>query len=356
MMRSLIISLLAGTAVLAQGPGKAAPKQSPSQAAPAQSKPAAPPSLLKREVTPATVAPDETVLTIRGICPAATGAASQAAVPATKDCVTTVTKQQFDNLINAFNPNNQPIQPGARRQLGQAYVEILTLSEAARAAGVENTPAFTEVMRVLRMKTLTDLYRTQLAEQFRNPSQEEIESFYKSNEAKYEGAKLSRIYLPKSSPDPQATTEQKEAFQKKAQPLADEIQARAAKGEAIDKLQKEAYVTLGITAPPPSTDLNTTRRGIFPPKLDQEIFAHKAGEVFRSDDVNGYMIYRVENRQAIPLETVKEEITRDLSRRKMDDKMKELTTPVHADFNDSYFGPPAAAGPAGRPPAPNPSR
>ena len=37
-------------------------------------------------------------------------------------------------------------------------------------------------MRVLRMKTLADLYRNQLAEQYRNPSQQEIEDYYKANQ------------------------------------------------------------------------------------------------------------------------------------------------------------------------------
>lgn len=95
---------------------------------------------------------------------------------------------------------------------------------------------------------------------------------------------------------------------------------------------------------------------MFPPKLEQEIFSHKAGEVFRSDDGNGYMIYRVESQQPSPLDSVKAEIIREITRRKMEEKIKELTAPVHADFNESYFGPPAPAEPDRRPPVPNPSR
>jgi PPIC-type PPIASE domain len=354
MVRTFMTCLLAGAAALAQAPAKNQQKQPPSQPAAAQSAPT-PPSLLKRDETPAPVPPDQPVLTVHGLCLAQTGEAVKPAVPATQDCKITMTKQQFDALVNAFNPAGQPVSQAQRRQLGQAYVEMLTFSEAAKAAGVENNPAFAEVMRVIRLKTMGDFYRSQLAEQFRNPPQQEIEDFYRSNAARYEGAKLGRIYVPKNSPDPQAAAAQKETFQKKAQQLADDLQARAAKGEDMDKLQKEGYTTLGITAPPPSTDLSTARHGIFPPKLDQEIFSHKAGEVFRSDDGNGYMIYRVENRQQIPLESVKEEIGREIARRKLEEKMKELNGPVRADFNDSYFGPALPSGPA-RPPAPNPSR
>jgi hypothetical protein len=210
---------------------------------------------------------------------------------------------------------------------------------------VENTPTFAEVMRVLRLKTLGDLYLNQLAEQYRNPPEQEIEAYYQANQQKYEAAKLSRIYLPKNDPDPKATPEQKQDFEKKLQPLSDDIQARAAKGEDMAKLQKDAYTSLGITAAPPNTDLSLARHGMFPPKLDQEIFSHKPGEVFRSDDASGYMIYRVDSRQTSPLESVKAEISQQLFRQKMEAKTKELNAPVHAEYDDKYFGPPVKAGP-----------
>jgi hypothetical protein len=353
-----MVPILIACLFLATTLGQAQTKntQKPASGA-AQSSPAAatPPTLKKPDEMLAPVAATDPVITVHGLCLADTGAAANAAVPTTENCTIKVTKEQFDNLLKAFNPTNQAIPPAQRRQVAQSYVELLTFSEAAKAAGVENTPAFAEVMRVLRLKTLSDIYRNQLMEQFHNPPQQEIEDYYKQNESKYESAKLGRIYLPKNIPDPQATAEQKEAYQKKAPQVVEDIQARAAKGEPIDKLQKEAYATLGIGAPPPTTDLSQARHGMFPPKLDQEIFSHKAGEVFRSDDANGYMIYRVENRQLVPLDSVKEEIAREIARRKMEEKFKELTTPVKTDYNESYFGPPAPANQPQRP-IPMPSR
>ena len=353
MLRILIACLLTAT-TLGQAQSKSTQKQ-PSAATPQSSPAPGAPSLKRPDEMLNVVAPTQPVMTVRGLCPADTNPASTAAVPTTHDCVTTVTKEQFDQLINSFNSGNQQVTPAMRRQFGQSYLEIMIMAEAAKQAGVESSPAFQEVMRVIRLKTLGDFYRTQLAMQFRNPSPEEIEAYYKENELKYEGAKLTRIYVPKTDPNAQATAEQKDAYQKKAAQVADDVQARAAKGEPMDKLQKEAYTTLGISAVPPTTDLSMARHGIFPPKLDQEIFSHKAGEIFRSDDGNGYMVYRVESRQALPLETVKEEIARELSGRKMQEKMKELNSGVQTEFNESYFGPPAPPAPASRP-VPNPSR
>lgn len=364
MIRRLIICIFTAITALAQTPQSAPKKQTP--VAPSATKTATPsatpapqatpPSLLKRDEKPAELPPDEPVISIRGLCPAETSPATSNTVPSTKDCAITVTKQQFDNLVKSFNANNQAITPAQRRSLGEKYVELLVFSEAAKAAGVENTPTYAEVMRVLRLKTLGDLYLNQLAEQYRNPSQQEIEAYYQANQQKYEGAKLSRIYLPKDNPDPQATAERKQEFQKKVQQVVDDIQARAAKGEEMSKLQKEAYVALGITAAPPTTDLSLARHGMFPPKIDQEIFSHKAGEVFRSEDATGYMVYRVESRQTSPLDSVKAEISQQIFRQKMEARTKELNSPVHADYDEKYFGPPVAPTPPGAPKPPSPAR
>ena len=357
MIRRLFICIFIASTALAQTPG-ATKKQgqgatkAPS-ASPTPTPQATPPSLLKRDEKPADLPPEAPVISIKGLCPAENGAAVTNKVPATSDCSTTVTKQQFDNLVKAFNSNNQTVTSAQRRNLGQSYVELLIFSEAAKAAGVENTPTYAEVMRVLRLKTLSDLYRTQLAEQYRNPSQQEIEDYYKANQDKFEGAKLSRIFIPANDPDPQATAEKKADYQKKVEQVAADIQARAAKGEDMPKLQKEAYTTLAIAATPPTTDLGLARHGVFPPKIDQEIFSHKAGEVFRSDEATGHMIYKVESRQTSPLESVKAEITQQVFRQKMEAKTKELNTPVHTEYDEKYFGPPVTPMQL-KPPMPNP--
>jgi hypothetical protein len=358
MIRRLIICLFIASTALAQTPGATKKQGSTATKAPSSSPTptpqATPPSLLKRDETPADLPPETPVISIKGLCPAETSPAVTNKVPSNKDCSMTVTKQQFDNLVKAFNTNNQNVTPAQRRNLGQSYVELLIFSEAAKAAGVENTPAFVEVMRVLRMKTLGDLYRNQLAEQYRNPSQQEIEDYYKANQDKFEGVKLSRIFIPTSNPDPQATAEQKAEYQKKVGQVVDDIQARATKGEDMAKLQKEAYTMLAIAATPPTTDLSVARHGTFPPKIDQEIFSHKAGEVFRSDEGTGHMIYKVESRQTTPLESAKAEIIQQLFRQKMDAKTKELNSPVHAEYDEKYFGPPVAPMQLKPPTPPNP--
>src|SRR5579864_9821575 len=129
MTRSLIICILLAVTAAAQKPQSTPSKQAPAApAATPSASPAgqaAPPSLLKRDEKPAEVPPNEPVITIRGLCPAQTNVATNAAVPSTGECTMSVTKEQFDNLVKSFNSTNQTLTQAQRRGLAEKYVELL---------------------------------------------------------------------------------------------------------------------------------------------------------------------------------------------------------------------------------------
>lgn len=361
MLRSLAILMLAGAAACGAqttaSPAPAAPT------APAAQQPAAtnPPPAPKPAVSPETsnaeaaLSPAQPVITIDGVCsitPAKkTNAAKPARTTASPACKTLITKAQFEKLLAAVSPGNAKIAPAMRRNLAQAYVELLTFNQAAEEAGVDKDPNFAEVMRLVRMRTLEDFYRRRLEEKYRNPPAAELQSYYDQNLKKYEEIKLSRIFIPAKNP----SSTNKDDWEKKAEQEAKEIHDRAAKGEDFDKLQKEAYTTLGLTIAPPSTSAGTRRRGAFSPKDEQELFALKAGDVSKLEqEPAGFIIYKVESRETLPLDQVKAEISSTLYTEKMQAQLKSVMASVHADFNDQYFGPAAASGGdlPGRPPVP----
>jgi len=336
MIRILLILALAATAALAQAQSATPPPPSQSNSGPQTL-----PTLNNRtqQTDPAaSVAPNTPVLTLHGACnnPQASGA----------DCTTVLTKEQFDKLIDAANPNHQPVPPQMRRNLAQTYVELTAFSQAAEKAGISNDPNFQEFMRLMRMKTLGDFYLRMFDEKNRTASAKEIEAYYNQNHTRYEEVELARIFIPKNNP---TGKEQQPDFQKKAEQVANDIHARAAKGEDLEKLQQEAYTLLGVTAPAPSTKAGTRRRGMMLPQEEQEVFALNPGELSKVEaEPTGLLIYKVLSKQAAPLEQVKDEIGRELFRQKRDTEMKTVSASVHADFNDQYFGPAAtpAAGPA----------
>lgn len=275
-------------------------------------------------------------------------------------CRTLVTKRQFDKLLDAVNSPPRAVTPAMRRGLAQLYVDLLTFNQAALKAGVDKDPNFAEVLRLQRMRLLKDFYNRNLEEKYRNPPASEIRAYYEKNLTKYEEIKLSRIFIPARNPSAQT----KDDWEKKAQQVANDIHDRAAKGEDFEKLQKEAFTTLGLTISPPSTAMGSHRRGTLPQQDEQGLFTLKAGEVSKLEaQPAGYIIYKIDSRQALSADQVKDEISRELFRQKMDSQLKAITAAIHADFNDQYFGPAApprppvgslpGVGPGG-PPAPKP--
>src|SRR5215469_6949697 len=95
-----------------------APKQ-PAQ--PPSSKPSTTPAVPDTAAAVAATAP---VITVKGVCTDGTPSSSQT-------CTTTVTKGQFEKLLNALNSSNQTIAPAMRRNLAHAYLELLAYVQAA---------------------------------------------------------------------------------------------------------------------------------------------------------------------------------------------------------------------------------
>ncbi|MBZ5533824.1 MAG: hypothetical protein LAO20_20535 [Acidobacteriia bacterium] len=336
MVRILLICLFAAATGLVQtslaqskGTGAKAASSPVSPQKPAAPAPKAP------EAGPQTApAPNEPVITIHGLCQDASGPKEA--------CTMTVTKEQFDKLVQALNQNNQAIDPAMRRNLGQAYVDLLVRADAGEKAGIEKTETYREVMQLMRLRTLSDLYQRSLEQQFGNPPPEEVAAYYEAHRADYEQLKLQRVYIPKIDPSGKLTSlEQQAAFAQKAEEVAAEAEARIAKGDAPEQVQKDSYSALGISSAPPSTGMGASRRGALPAADEQHLLALKDGGAYKAQQANTFLIYRLDGRQTIPLESVKGEIARTIFRGKLDAKMKEINSSVHADFNEAYFGPPS---------------
>ncbi|HVP51460.1 MAG TPA: peptidyl-prolyl cis-trans isomerase [Terriglobales bacterium] len=297
------------------------------------------------------VGPDTAVITIKGLCPAAkpkTASGSAAAKPAT--CETVVTRKQLETVIDTVRPNLPPAQ---RRTLAQRYTDLLVLANAASKAGVEKDPKVQEELRLSKLQILANSYTRQRQQKDAEVPQADIEKYYQENSAKYEQAKLLRIYIPMvptedgKAPDTAAT-----------KALAEKIQQRAAAGEGFDQLQKEAFATAKNKGTPPSADVGEHRRGTLSPKQEDAVFGMKAGEISAPlEEASGFYIYKVVSKGAIPLDKVHDEIKAMLGRERFRESMEKLRTSVKPTFNEAYFEagtPPATAATPAPPAAPSP--
>lgn len=287
-----------------------------------------------------TVGPTQPVITVHGLCEEGAGKGAND----DDSCTEVINREQFETLMEALNPEGQAISPTARQNLAKTYAEFLAVEVAAKKAGMENTPKFQGLIKWVRLRTITDLYRLHLQEKYRNPSPEEIDAYYKQHLAEFERVKLLRILVPREN---LSATDNGE-YDKKALEAAQTARERATKGEDPAQVQKDTYTALGLNGPP-LTDLGKRRRADLVANEAAEIFSLKAGEVSQVErEAKSYVIYKVLGKDALSEEEARAEIAREIYQQKFKDAMKSVIDAAPAELNQQYFGPgissPAASG------------
>jgi PPIC-type PPIASE domain len=322
-MPSLILTLL--LAVIAGPMQTPVTTQAASPTAASQTKPAATASM-KKAVS------SDAVITIHGLCSEPPNGKTEAKADAA--CTTVVTKDEFDVVVNALDAIGPPLLQAQRRAVAQGYATTLLNYEAAKKAGVESDPRFQEVMRLARMRAMSDMYNARMQEQARKVAPEAIEAYYKSNIEKFEELTLRRVTLPRYN----SANLKDEQFADKAAKTAASIHERAAGGEDLDKLQKDAFEALGLKDPP-STHMAVARRGIYSADQEKQLFALKPGEVSAViEQPSALIIFKLESRETATLEKSKEEITRILVKQNVDKQEQARSSSVQIDYNEQYVG------------------
>jgi hypothetical protein len=317
------------------------------------------------------VAPDDPVITLSGFCIDSTQQGDA--------CKTVITREQFEKLAEALQPK---MSPAIRRQLATAYSRMLRMSTAAEKRGLDKGPSFEAKINFARMQILSQELSRTLQEDSGKVSDADIEDYYKKNETSYEQATLARIFIPrtkqpappavkpaakaKKEEDADAEEAQKdaEAATKKTQAeseaqrkvgeeamtkVANDLRARAVKGEDPETLQKEAFVAAGLPGNPQTTKMEKVRRATLPLN-HRAIMDLKLGEVSEviSDPSGGHYIYKLVSKETLSLEIVKPEIRNLISSQRYRDSMQGFQGNV--DLNEAYFGPSTAR--PGMPPRP----
>jgi PPIC-type PPIASE domain len=288
------------------------------------------------------VKPEDPVITISGICE---GNLAKAA--SSSGCTTKITRDQFEKLITALGTSGQPVPAEGRQQLAQTWVDLLAYQKAASASGMESSPEFKALMELIRLRTLSEIYRRNLQAKYRTPSAQDIDDYYSQNPTNFTSIKLSRILIPRKNP----AAANREEYEKRALQVANDLQDRAAKGEDFSRLQKEGYDTLGLISPP-ATDLGIRRKASLLTEEQDEVFSMSEGGVSKVEqEPYSFVIYKIESKRLLSKEEVKDEISREISKQRLEKAYKEITSAVHSEFNQEYFAPPPPGNPTVTSPA-----
>jgi parvulin-like peptidyl-prolyl isomerase len=260
------------------------------------------------------------------------------------NCKTQITRAEFDKLMKAVAPTAPA---SARRQVASRYVLVLTEANEAVKLGVDKdsefTEQFTEQVALMRLQLLAQNAGRKLQTRASNVSDADAKAYYDQNPSAFEEVTLTRIFVPRGA-TPAASGQQQPAVDSEA--IAKSAREQLTAGGDPDKIEKSVYEQLKTTSEPPPTNFGSKRRGALPPAHEQKVFAASAGQLTDViPDSVGYVIYRVDSKQQLPFEQVKDEIRRRITQQRMQDIQQQLTSSSKADYNDAYFGPetPAAA-------------
>ena len=308
----------------------------------------------------ASVLPDSPVITIEGVCDHASAAAASSGAARGQEspaaqlgkksgsssvgstasaCKTIVTKAQFENLVDALNPQMTAIN---RRQLAESYPRLLLFANKARELGLDQDPGFAEAMRFASIQLLTQRLNRYFEQQASSISDSDVEKYYKGNAIKFERAELLRIFVPKQTRQMQNTGSGEQhsgaVIDSPMLKMAEKIQARAAGGEDFQQLQKEAFEAAGIPSGFPNVSTGKIEAARLP--LDhQKVFEMQPGQV--SDVIaesGGYYIYKIVSKEKVPLAQASKEIRKTIASERVQDSAASLGKSIKSDLDQKYFG------------------
>ncbi len=292
-----------------------------------------------------TLPPNEPVITIKGSCSDPAKAA--------ETCQTVVTREQFEKLAAALQPN---MSPAIKIRLANAYSKLIGMSNAAEKRKLDKTEKFELNLSFARMQVLSQQLTGTLQEEAGKVSDADMEKYYNEKIENYQEANLRRLFVPhtkqmpppKMTPakagvkkDPIAQKEEAEAREKAAEEAmstaAAALRARAAKGEDFDVLEREAYLAAGLKGNAPSTKMEKVRMTSLPPAhhLALQLRAGEVSEVI--SEPTGHYIYKLVSKQTLPLEQVKPEIKNWITTQRFRDVRKEVKGST--TMNEAYVGP-----------------
>ena len=116
-----------------------------------------------------------------------------------QDCVSSMTREQFEKLVKALTPPDRPpMPPDVLRNFATQYAKLLTFSDKARAMGLENDPRVLQIMQFAKNQILTEALNQHITEEYSHPTDQQIEDYYKENSKKYVEVTLQRIIIPRN--------------------------------------------------------------------------------------------------------------------------------------------------------------
>jgi hypothetical protein len=270
--------------------------------------------------------PNAPVVTLQGVC-----RGQQLSGP----CKTVVTREELDRFVNAFAPD---VADSARGRMAIQYARTVAYAGLAEQQGLEKNPALAKELefqlKLTRMRVLANAFTQILQGGQTGIAEAEIKKYYDAHKDRYEQVQVRRLAVPASVPTESGHPLERAVVQAEME----ELRTRAVAGEDFNQLQQDAFKHLHIQAPPPPVGLSTLRRGSVQGDEAKTIDLNP-GDVSAVLDLPAAMaIVKVETKELVPIDSVRQEIEYALRRDHMQDATEKLTKKISAQFNLQYLG------------------
>ena len=277
---------------------------------------------------------EEPVISIKSTC-------AESSV-ANSECNSVITRSQFESLVQFIQPNWSMAQ---RRQFASSYADALVLSEQAQQMGLDKEPRFNALMKMQRDFVLQYLLNQTLQEKANQVPEADIEARYNASKEDWGQVELEPLYIPLTQQISTAGIGHAEAEKRQKESVvtmnnaAHELRMRALKGEEFATLQTEAYKLAGYGAigdlPKGKTE---TRRSGNLPASQRSLLDLRPGQVSQVfEESNGYFVYKLVRREALPLSAAREEIKETLRGERLREYQKKAHESGAAILNEAYF-------------------
>jgi PPIC-type PPIASE domain len=307
------------------------------------------------------VAPNATIITINGLCsyPASNADRVEPSKPNVEspqsrpkastdphsapvtapDCKTTVSREQFEGVVNVINPRASIEK---RRRFATDYAQLLLFDRRARQLGLDKAPDFQEFLQFKYSQALEVVLTNYMQGQANEISDAEVEKYYEEHPERFEEIALLRIFVPvresaQARADPDNIPDVASAADRAAmQETAEKIQREAMAGGDFAKLEAEAYKAAQVTVEePPDVDLGDKWTiDNLPPEHKDRIPKMKSGEVSPLIvHPLGWQIFKVTAKRKVPLSEAKPW----LQSLRMKDAMQSLKKSIDPQLNEAYF-------------------
>ena len=245
-----------------------------------------------------------------------------------------ITQSEFETMVKTLEEQQGPADL-TRKQIGENFASLLTLSQVAVANHLDTSPEVLRQLALDRTQILSNAEFARLKVQA-IPTAQEISEYYNAHLEDYDVVKLRRLFIWKKGGD--NPNGGKGLSPQEAQALADAIRhAYATGGDAKKLLENNKDAVLDL-------EPIDFQRAELPAQMEKPAFATKEGEWAEIDNGPGDLVLlQVVKRSRLDLKEVTPQIAKNLQAKKLRAELDELKQKAGVWMDGEYFAPPAQA-------------